>query len=218
MLIFLFKYTSFFLMSVLDVSSLEISGETFTIGQDDELVSLNCSVSASPLPLLEWSRAGVPVEGAQAPTGFMETAHSILTINITELGVGSHTFECTASVATPTTQPETSTAMKNITIQELQNVDLVPKTLSFITDGDSNETVLLNCSVEASPAPAITWLLNGEVVEGDPVNSTGERVFFSSLALTLGELEFGENNVTCTASLNVNVSTAYTATITVNSM
>ena len=205
-------------MSVLDVSSLEISGETFTIGQDDELVSLNCSVSASPLPLLEWSRAGVSVEGAQAPTGFMETAHSILTINITELGVGSHTFECTASVATLTTQSETSTVMKNITIQELQNVDLVPKTLSFITDGDSNETLLLNCSVEASPAPAITWLLNGAVVEGDPVNSTGETVFFSSLALTLGELEFGENNVTCTASLNVNVSTAYTATITVNSM
>ena len=70
----------------------------------DELVSLNCSVLANPLPLITWVRLvdneEEEVIGHQASTWFMEKAYSILTVNSVELGVGNHTFLCKVSVET----------------------------------------------------------------------------------------------------------------------
>ena len=81
------------------------STSTHTLGVDDELVSLNCSVLANPLPLITWARllgnVNETVIGRQAPTWFMKTAYSVLTVNITELGVGYHAFLCNVSVETP---------------------------------------------------------------------------------------------------------------------
>lgn len=212
--------------AVLDVSTLEIlpSLRTVTLGVDEELVSLNCSVRAHPLPLLQWSRDGVTVDdGDQAPTGFMETAFSTLTVNVTELGVGTHNFQCTAIVDTPATQPESSVIDTNITVQALLNINIFPEMQTFLLDGSSNEpnTTELTCSVDASPPPSIVWLRNGTVVQEGPVDSANGIVFFSSLVLTLRELEVGENNITCSAFLNnstPSVNTVDIATVIINGM
>ena len=176
---------------------------------DNKLVTLNCSVRANPLPVLQWSRYsasdGGTLSGVQNATGFMETAYSTLTVNITELGVGTHYFQCTATVDTPTTQSQSSLVNATITVQALlQNINVAPGMQTFTLDDNSNDTVMLNCSVEASPGPPslrIEWLRNGKDVtpQGRPVTSAGDVMFISTLILSLGELEPGVNNITCSA-------------------
>lgn len=173
---------------------------TFTFGQDNK-TTLNCSVSGNPLPLLEW---GSPVNGTvQAVTGFNETAFSILSINITELGVGTHSFECIATVDTPSTQPTSSAVMATIIVQAvLQNINVLPEMQSFTLDSSMNDTVTLNCTVEANPGPPrIEWLSNGENVTSlaDPVTQVGEILYSSELTLSLEELVRGQNVITCSA-------------------
>ena len=63
-------------------------------------ISLNCSVTAHPIPRLEWTRNGQPVVGQQAATGYMETPFSILTISTSELTNGVEVFACTANLET----------------------------------------------------------------------------------------------------------------------
>ena len=217
--------------AVLDNSTLTISpsiDQTFTLGLDNDLVLLNCSVRANPLPLLQWSRYNSSndseaLNAVQAATGFKETAFSILSLNITELGVGMHSFQCIATVHTPMTQSETSFTVTTITVNPLlQNISIVPEMQTFVVDGNTNDTIELNCSVLASPAPSsVQWFMNGVEIQGRPVLSAGSIVFFSILELNFGELEFGENNVTCSAFQNAvapPINVMDTATITVNSM
>ena len=219
--------------TVLDNSTLEVAphSQTFIMGLDDiELVTLNCSVRANPLPVLQWSRYSASnsgtLSGVQNATGFNETAFSTLTVNITELGVGTHTIQCTATVDTPATHSESSSANATITVQALlQNIRVVPEMQTFTLDDNPNDAVMLNCSVEASPCPPrIKWLRNGEDVtsQGEPLNftSAGDIMFFSILILTLGELKLGVNNITCSAFQNAETpptSIVDTATVTVNS-
>lgn len=220
--------------SVLDDSTLTISpsipDQPFTLGPDNDLISLNCSVRANPLPLLQWSRYNssnnselLPLNAVQAATGFNEMAFSILSINITELGVGMHSFQCTATVHTPMTQSETSSTVTTITVNPLlQNISIVPEMQTFIVDGTLNDMVELNCSVLASPAPSgVQWFVNGVEVQGRSVVSAGPIVFYSILELSYGELELGKNNVTCSAfqdAVAPPINVVDTATITVNGM
>lgn len=219
--------------SVLDDSTLTISpsipDQTFTLGLDNDLISLNCSVRANPLPLLQWSRYNSsnnsePLNAAiQAATGFNEMSFSILSINITELGIGMHIFRCTATVHTPMTQSETSSTVTTITVNPLlQNISIVPEMQIFIVDGNVNDMVELNCSVLASPAPSsVQWFVNGVEVQGRSVVSAGPIIFYSILELSYGELELGKNNVTCSAfqdAVAPPINVVDTATITVNSM
>ena len=216
--------------TVLDNSSLTISSssdQTFTLGLDNDLVPLNCSIRANPLPLLEWSRYNSLNDGAlngvQAATGFNETAFSILTLNITELGVGTHSFQCTATVHTPMTQSESSSVVSTITVNPLlQNVSIVPEMQIFVVDDNTNDTIELNCSVFASPAPSsVQWFINGVELQERSADSAGAITFVSILELNFRELEFGENNITCTVfqdAVTPPISIMDTVIITVNSM
>ena len=131
----------------------------------------------------------------------METAFSTLTVNITELGVGTHNLQCTATVDTPTTQSESSSAMATITVEAvLRNINVVPESQTFVLENNPNVSTTLNCFVEASPPPRNEWSRNGEAVQGDPVSQTGDLQFFSTLTLTLGELGPGVHTIICSAS------------------
>ena len=175
--------------------------------------------------MLQWSRYNASdngtLSGVQSATGFNETAFSTLTINITELGVGTHNFQCTATVDTPTTQSQSFYDMAIVTVQTLlRNITVVPEMLTF----NLNDTATLNCSVEASPGPPrIEWLRNGENVtsQGEPVTSAGDILFFSTLILSLGELKPGVINITCSAFQDAGTpptSIVGTATVTITSM
>ena len=192
----------------------------FILGQD-EVVTLNCSATGNPLPLLGWSRDGVPVDGVQAATGFMETAFSTLTVNITELGVGTHNLQCTATVDTPTTQSESSSAMATITVEAvLRNINVVPESQTFVLENNPNVSTTLNCFVEASPPPRNEWSRNGEAVQGEPVSQTGDLQFFSTLTLTFGELGAGVHTITCSAFQNAETPPTMitdTATVSIHS-
>ena len=65
-----------------------------------DTVTINCSVEANPLPriTLEWyNGAGELVQGTQAPTGFLESAFSLLTVSTSELR-GREEFTCTITL------------------------------------------------------------------------------------------------------------------------
>lgn len=92
----------------MDRASMKItpSSSTFMLCVDTKrLVHLNCSIEHSnPPPLLTWSRLAPPENEIltdmqyQAPTGYFEMAHSVLTVDIWKLGVGTHVFRCDAYV------------------------------------------------------------------------------------------------------------------------
>ena len=158
-----------------------------------------CSVSGNPLPLLQWSINGIPDDGAQAATGFGEMASSTLSINITELGVGTHTVQCNASVAD---LPEASHTVTLTVEAVLQNISVLPEMQNFSLDSSMDDTVTLNCTVEANPGPPrIEWSSNGENVtsQADPVTLVGEILYSSELTLSLEELVRGQNVITCSA-------------------
>ena len=184
-------------------------------------VTLNCSLSGNPLPLIEWSREDESLDGAQAATGFMETSFSTLSLNTTELGVGTHIFICNATVETSTTAPMSPSiaAQVAITVEPLlQNISVAPEMLNFVLDDNPNMTVLFNCSVEANPLPAIEWRVDGELVQEGPVTPAGGQLFTSSLTLTLGQLGPGVHSVLCLArpdveNVTTNISDEATVTI-----
>lgn len=218
--------------TVLDNSTLTISpsnNQTFTLGLDDDSISLNCSVRANPLPLLEWSRYNSAndseaLDAVQAATGFKETAFSLISLNISELGVGMHSFQCTATVHTPMTHSETSSMVTTVTvIPLLRNISIVPDMQALVIDGNARDTIEVNCSFLARPAPStVQWSVNGVEIQGRSVVSAGSIVFYSILELRYGELESGENNVTCSVfqdAVAPPIIVVDTATITVmNSM
>ena len=219
--------------TVLDDSTLtilpSITDQPLTLGLDSDLLSLNCSVRANPLPLLQWSRYNssndselLPFNAVQAATGFDEMAFSILSINITELGVGMHSLQCTATVHTPMTRSETSSTVITIIVNPLlQNITIVPEMQTFIIDVNTNGMVELNCSVLASPAPSsVQWFVNGVEIQGRSVVSAGSIIFYSILELSYGEVELGENNITCSVfqdAVAPPINIMDTAIVTVNS-
>ena len=79
------------------------SSSTVMLGQDSNLVYLNCSVFTNPLTPLKWTRRigenlTEPLEAYQPPVSFNTTSFSILSVNIDELGPGTHTFECRVDI------------------------------------------------------------------------------------------------------------------------
>ena len=188
----------------MSVHTITPSMATFTFGRDIE-TTLNCYVSGNPLPLIEWTSSSLPVNGTlQTVTGFNETAFSTLSINITELGVGTHSFSCMATVDSPSSlQPASSAVVATIVVQAvLQNISVLPETQDLILESGMNDTVTFNCSVEALPGPPrIEWLSNGVNVtsRAGPVTLVGEILYLSELTLSLGELARGRNLIICSA-------------------
>ena len=72
---------------------------------DQDVASINCSVLGNPLPRITWNRltqngtVSESLDVIQAPTGYNETAFSILKVNISELVLGDNFFECVVNVS-----------------------------------------------------------------------------------------------------------------------
>lgn len=162
----------------------------------------------------------MPVNGAQAATGFMETAFSVLILNATELGLGTHNFLCNATIDTPSSGPIVSSAPGEVAITVkalLQNISIVPGMQTFVLDGNSDMIAMFNCSVEANPRPVIEWRINGESVQQSPGTPVGGLMFTSTLALMVNSLGAGVHDVLCLAHPNVeNVTSNSTDYATIN--
>ena len=170
----------------------------------DEVATLTCSANGNPLPLIQWSINGMPVDGVQEATAIRETASSVVNVSIAQVGVGTRTVECTSSVTVGSTS-DLQSATVNITVQAvLQNINILPEMQSVVLDSSMNDMamVTLNCSVEANPGPPrIEWSSNGENVtsQAEPVTQIGGILYSSELTLSVGDLEVEKNNITCLA-------------------
>ena len=199
---------------------------TFTRGLDDT-VSLNCSVRGSPILPLEWSKHHDPyynIDAVQAPTGFNKTAFSILTINVTELGIGTHTFQCTATLnylasyvrhivqgrRVATLRTDSASVLVHIRIQQLlANISVVPEVDAYYFDptneNDTNKIISVNCSVQVyHGVPRVEWKLSihgryGEInvtQYAEPLASYG-KMHISILNYPLERLNYGISYLTC---------------------
>ena len=88
----------------IDESTMKISSPSspnliLELDPENSLVPLHCSVRGNPIPRLQWSRHDTQdINAVQLPTGFNQSALSVLMINTTKLGLGIHTFQCTATL------------------------------------------------------------------------------------------------------------------------
>ena len=144
----------------------------------------------------------MPVDGTQPATGIGETAFSNVNVSVAGLEVGTHTLECTASVAVGSSSVSQSATVDIVVQAVLQNINVSPGMQSFSLDSSMDNTVTLNCTVEANPGPPrIEWSSNGENItsQAGPVTQVGEILYSSELILSPEELMRGQNVITCSA-------------------
>ena len=166
---------------------------TLSLGIDD-VITLNCTTPSNPLPRLEWFIDNQPItDSYQAATGFMETAFSILTLNISELAVGENSIICIPTHdISPSPGPLTAIAIVTVEVI-LRNATVEPRRQTVVQTGNEENNVTLVCQVEASPQLPliIEWARNGALnnVIGTPAERVGETlVYTSSLTLLIGDL------------------------------
>ena len=200
----------------------------FELDPENSLVPLHCSVRGNPIPQLQWSRHDSQdiraLDAVQLPTGFNQSALSILTINITELGPGNHTFLCTATLDpfNNGTLRLSSSLAASISIKSLNDIRIIPESFTYNFNGedDRNRFILLNCSVRAYPhEPRFEWSHSGHNLDSYTTNVTnyakllasGSVVYWSVLHYPLAKTMNGTNIFMCHAYAQQASLVAYSA-------
>ena len=187
---------------------------TFALDPENSSVPLHCSVRGNPIPQLQWS-IGVRAltDSVQLPTGFNQSAISVLTIDMTELGLGNHNFKCSA-ILDPLSNdivPISSSLTASVSIQPLlDDIRIVPEALTYnfslSSEEDRNRTVMVNCSVRAYPnEPRFEW--SHSHFDNYTINVTSYSEFLASegvvylsvLHYPLVRMTNGTNHITCRA-------------------
>ena len=196
------------------ISSPSSPNLTFGLDSENHLVHLHCSVRGNPIPRLQWSRHdgqdNRALDAVQLPTGFNQSALSVLTINITELGRSNHTFQCTATLDVNSLYYGalrlSSSLAASISIRSLNDIRIVPELFMYNFSSSSedgrNRFILVNCSVRAYPhEPRFEWSHSGNLDTNvtnymKPLVSVGV-VYWSVLHYPLAKMMNGENLFTC---------------------
>ena len=188
---------------------------TFALDPDNSLVPLHCSIRGNPIPQLQWSKDDRALtDSVQLPTGFNQSAISVLMINVTELGLGNHTFQCNALLDPLSNDivPLSSSLTASISIQPLlDDIRIIPESLTYnfilSSEEDRNRTVLVNCSVRTySYEPRFEWSHSGHL-DNYTTNITNYSdfsalegvVYWSVLHYPLVRMTNGINHITCLA-------------------
>ena len=185
---------------------------TFVLDPDNSLVPLHCSIRGNPIPQLQWSKDSRALDSVQLPTGFNQSAISVLMINVMELGLGNHTFQCNATLDALNNETVhlSSSLMANISIQSLlKDIRIVPESLVYnfnsSSEEDRNRFVLVNCSVRAYPhEPRFEWS-HSRHLDSYTTNVTNYStllasvgiVYWSVLRYPLARMMNGANVFTC---------------------
>ena len=202
----------------IDKSTMKISSPlsprlTFALNPENGLVPLHCSIRGNPIPQLRWSIGNRALTNSvQLPTGFNQSAISVLMINVTELGPGNHTFQCSATLDPLSNDiaPLSSSLTASISIQPLLDIRIVPEALTYnfslSSEEDGNRTVIVNCSVRAYPnEPRFEW--SHSHFDNYTINVTSYSeflasegvVYWSVLHYPLVRMTNGTNHITCRA-------------------
>ena len=185
---------------------------TFALDPDNSLVPLHCSVRGNPIPQLQWSKDSRALDSVQLPTGFNQSAISVLMINVMELGLGNHTFQCNATLDAFNNETVhlSSSLTASISIQSLlEDIRIISESLvynfSSSSEEDKNRFVLVNCSVRAYPhEPRFEWSHSrhldnyaANVTNYSTLLASVGTIYWSVLRYPLARMMNGMNFFTC---------------------
>uniref|UniRef100_A0A8D2Q5V0 Myosin light chain kinase, smooth muscle n=2 Tax=Varanus komodoensis TaxID=61221 RepID=A0A8D2Q5V0_VARKO len=128
---------------------------------EGEEVTFRCKVSGKPKATVEWFKEGSPVEAGDGVQIYEENGVHCFVLKKTNLE-NSGSYCCTAS----NTQGQASTRWI-LTVKRPKVKDVAPHFSSVLKSCSVSEgqDFVLQCSIEGTPVPQITWLLNGKPIQ-----------------------------------------------------
>ncbi|XP_023584561.1 myosin light chain kinase, smooth muscle isoform X3 [Trichechus manatus latirostris] len=129
---------------------------------EDQTVKFRCEVSGVPKPEVAWFLEGVPVRRQEGTTEVYEAAGSHYLCLLRARTKDSGNYSCTAS----NVQGQVSCSW-TLQVKKWAMAGVAPSFSSVLKDCTviEGQDFVLQCSVQGTPVPQITWLLNGQPIQ-----------------------------------------------------
>ena len=169
------------------------------IRDDEEMVSLFCSVEANVVPEMMFIRNGSELTGTNVTSNGI--LHQIsLDISTSTFNLGTEIITCTSTLGL--TDMPTLSANISIDVSVIfENISITQQPDPVIFRDFDPQTVTLNCTLESSVTPAFTWSRNGDVVSGSDPVLLEDTTYISTLFLT--NVTAPGEMVECVVSINI---------------
>ena len=167
------------------------------IRDDEEMVSLFCSVEANVVPEMMFIRNGHALTGTNVTSN--DILHQIsLDISTSTFNLGTENITCTSTLGLA----DMPTLSANINIEIFLENITANSSISDIVIRDDEEMVSLFCSVEANVVPEMMFIRNGSALTGTNVTSN-DILHQISLDISTSTFNLGTENITCTSTLGL---------------
>ncbi|XP_045396076.1 myosin light chain kinase, smooth muscle isoform X2 [Lemur catta] len=130
--------------------------------REDQTVKFRCEVSGIPKPEVAWFLEGTPVRRQKGTIEVYEDAGSHYLCLLRARARDSGKYSCTAS----NIQGQVSCSW-TLLVERLAVTEVAPSFSSVLQDCTviEGQDFVLQCSVQGTPVPRITWLLNGQPIQ-----------------------------------------------------
>ncbi|XP_012635913.2 myosin light chain kinase, smooth muscle isoform X1 [Microcebus murinus] len=130
--------------------------------REDQTVKFRCEVSGIPKPEVAWFLDGTPVRRQTGTIEVYEDAGSHYLCLLRARARDSGKYSCTAS----NIQGQVSCSW-TLLVERLAVMEVAPSFSSVLKDCTviEGQDFVLRCSVQGTPVPRITWLLNGQPIQ-----------------------------------------------------
>ncbi|KAF6120492.1 myosin light chain kinase [Phyllostomus discolor] len=129
---------------------------------EDQTVQFRCEVSGIPKPQVTWFLEGAPVRRREGTMEIYEDGGSHYLCLLRARARDSGNYSCTASNVRGQVSCDWT-----LLVKKLAEVEVAPSLSSVLKDCTviEGQDFVLQCSVQGTPVPQITWLLNGQPIQ-----------------------------------------------------
>ncbi|KAM6161405.1 myosin light chain kinase, smooth muscle isoform 1-T1 [Erethizon dorsatum] len=129
---------------------------------EHETVKFRCDVSGIPKPEVAWFLEGIPVRTREGTTEVYEDGGSYYLCLLRARTRDSGQYSCTAS----NSRGQVSCSW-TLRVEKMAAMEVAPSFSSVLKDCTviEGQDFVLQCSVQGTPVPQITWLLNGQPIQ-----------------------------------------------------
>ncbi|XP_021565143.1 myosin light chain kinase, smooth muscle isoform X4 [Carlito syrichta] len=130
--------------------------------REDQTVKFKCEVSGIPKPEVTWFLEGAPVRRQEGTIEIYEDAGSHYLCLLRAQARDCGKYSCTAS----NTRGQVSCSW-TLLVEKLTMMEVAPSFSSVLKDCTviEGQDFVLQCSIQGTPVPQITWLLNGQPIQ-----------------------------------------------------
>ncbi|KAM5336350.1 myosin light chain kinase, smooth muscle isoform 1-T2 [Glossophaga mutica] len=129
---------------------------------EDQTVQFRCEVSGIPKPQVTWFLEGAPVRRREGTMEIYEDGGSHYLCLLRARARDSGNYSCTASNVRGQVSCDWT-----LLVKKLAAMEVAPSLSSVLKDCTviEGQDFVLQCSVQGTPVPQITWLLNGQPIQ-----------------------------------------------------